>query len=405
MNIHDHLKMAVSALLANKLRSSLTMLGITIGNASVIAMVAIGQGAQKLAAEQFESLGPNVLFVNLTSSRVRRNLSAKAKPLLLDDAEAIANLVPTVTKVAPEIHLSQLIAHRDQTFNNSIVGTNSDYLAVRNFQVAQGRFINDIDLRRTNRVVVLGAEIAKRLFPQIDPVGQQVRIKNISFDVIGVLAPKGALFDSNQDNKAIVPLTTAAHQLRGDISPHGIPVTLIAILAQNQDRIDAAQFQVKNLMRLRHPITSDDDLRIYSQNALLETAEQTNAGLTRMLAAIASISLLVGGIGVMNIMLVSVTERTQEIGLRKALGAKEEDILGQFLIEAVMLATLGGVIGVGVGIGGVIIASTVSSVATSISPVSIIIAINVSGGIGLFFGVFPAKQAAKLDPIVALRSS
>ncbi|ACK67941.1 protein of unknown function DUF214 [Rippkaea orientalis PCC 8801] len=405
MDIHDHLKMALAALMANKLRSSLTMLGITIGNASVIAMVAIGQGTQKLAAEQFESLGPNVLFVSLGSERVRRDLSSKMKPLLLDDAEAIAKLIPSVSDVSPEIHLSDLITYRDQLFKNGIVGASPDYLLVRNYQLAQGRFINKIDLRRTNRVVVLGAEIAQRLFPKQDPIGQQIRIKNLTFEVIGTLAPKGALFDSNQDNKVIVPLTTAENQLRGQTSPHGIPLTLIAMLAQDQETVPSAEFQVKNLMRLRHPLASEDDINIYSQNALLESASKTNAGLTRMLAAIASISLLVGGIGVMNIMLVSVTERTQEIGLRKALGAQESDILGQFLIEAVLLATLGGAIGVSVGIGGTIIASSVSSLVTSISPVSIIAAITVSGGIGLFFGVFPAKQAAKLDPIIALRSS
>ncbi|HAC62480.1 MAG TPA: ABC transporter permease [Cyanothece sp. UBA12306] len=405
MNVRDYLKMSLSSLLSNKIRSSLTMLGITIGNASVIGMVAIGQGAQKMAAEQFESLGPNVIFVSLNYRQVRRNLSPKTKPLLLDDAKAIAKLIPRVTQVSPEIHLRNLIAYRNNIFNNAIIGSTPEYLAVRNYQLDQGRFINNIDLRKGNRVAVLGTEVAQRLFSQQDPVGQQIRIKNLNFEIIGVLAAKGSLFDSNQDNTVIIPLTTAEHQLRGNTSPHGIPLTLIALLAQNQDSVSVAQFQIKNLISLRHPFATKDDINVYSQNVVLETASKTNAGLTRMLAAIASISLLVGGIGVMNIMLVSVAERTQEIGLRKALGAKEKDILAQFLIEAIMLATLGGVSGVGLGIGGTVVASAVSSLTTSISPVSIIVAITVSGGIGLLFGVFPAKQAAQLDPIVALRSS
>ncbi|MEA5536263.1 ABC transporter permease [Crocosphaera sp. XPORK-15E] len=405
MEIVDTCKMAVSALLSNKLRSSLTMLGIIIGNASVIGMVAVGQGAQKLTAEQFQSLGPNVLFLSLTSARVRHNLSAEAKPLLLEDAQAIAKLVPTLTHVAPEIHTSELIVYQDKIFQNSIIGTTPEYLPVRNYELSQGRFLNEIDVKHSNRVVVLGAVIAERLFPNQNPLGKQVRIKNMSFNVIGVLAPKGSLFDSDQDNNVIVPLTAAHTQLRGWRSPYGINLNVIAMLAKDQDTVRAAEFQVKNLIQLRHSLKDSKSLKLFSQNALLETAEKTNAGLTQMLGAIAVISLLVGGIGVMNIMLVSVTERTKEVGLRKALGATEQDILGQFLLEAILLTTLGGVIGIGVGIGGVIIASSVFSLATSISVESIILAVGVSGGIGLFFGVLPAKQAAKLDPIVALRSA
>lgn len=405
MEIVDRFNMALSALLGNKLRSGLTMLGITIGNASVIGMVAVGQGAKQLTAEQFQSLGPNVLFVSLTPTRIRRGLSAEAKPLLLEDAEAIAKLIPTLTEVAPEIHISHLIASSQTILNNSIVGTTPEYLRVRNHHVAQGRFINSVDLRQNNRVVVLGAEIAQQLFPYQNPIGKPIRIKNISFNVIGVLAPKGSLFDSNQDDKAIVPLTTAQYQLRGRTSPYGIPLDVVSMLVAEQDSIKQAEFQVKNLLQLRHTMIEPDDIKIFSQNTLLETATQTNQGLTRMLAAIAIIALLVGGIGVMNIMLVSVTERTQEIGLRKALGATEGDILWQFLLEAILLATIGGVVGIMVGIGGITVANIAFSVATSLSGESIILAVTVSGSIGLFFGVVPAKQAAKLDPIVALRQT
>ena len=404
MDVVEHLKMSLAALMANKLRSSLTMLGIAIGNASVIAMVAVGQGAQELAAEQFESLGPNVIFVSLAARRLRRTLSSGAKPLLLSDAQAIAQQVPTVAEVAPEIHARHVVNNQNRTFNGSIIGTTPEYLIVRNFEVDNGRFINEVDLRRRTRVVVLGSGIAADLFPAQNPLGKQIRIKNISFRVIGITAAKGLLFGEDQDDRIVIPLTTLDDQLRGRSSPFGIAINLIAVLARDRDSIETARFQVENLLRLRHQLTRPEDIRIFAQDTVLETASKTNEGLTQMLAAIASISLLVGGIGVMNIMLVSVSERRQEIGLRKALGARERDILVQFLIEAVILATLGGSLGIITGIGGSLTASAVSPLATSISALSIMVSLGVSGGIGLFFGVFPAQRAAKLDPIVALRS-
>jgi putative ABC transport system permease protein len=403
MELLESVKMSLSALTANKLRSGLTMLGIAIGNASVIAMVAVGQGAQKLAAEQFEALGPNVLFVSLTPRRLRRLLSSEAKPLLFEDAEAIAEQVPAVAEVAPEIQGTQVVSYQSQTLNGSITGTTPEYLTVRNFRVEQGRFLNKVDLQRRMRVAVLGAGMAAQLFKGQNPLGQQIRINNLSFQVVGVTAAKGSLFGENQDERIVIPLTTMAYQVVGRTSPYGIPLSVISLLARDRDRIDSAQFQVENLLRLRHHLTRPEDIRIFAQDALLETASKTNEGLTRMLAAIASISLLVGGIGVMNIMLVSVVERRQEIGLRKALGARERDILGQFLIEAVILAIAGGTLGIGAGVGWSLAANALSSVTTSISPVSIFFALGVSGGIGLFFGVFPAQRAAKLDPIVALQ--
>lgn len=403
MDVNETLKMAWSALVSNKLRSGLTMLGIAIGNASVIAMVAIGQGAQRLAAEQFESLGPNVLFVTMTSARVRRSLSARAKPLLWEDAKAIARSVPSISEIAPEFQADQLLSFQDNNFSNGIIGTTPEFLSVRNYQLAQGRFLTEADLSHNGRVIILGAEIAQRLFGNQNPIGQVVKVKNISFEVVGVLKPKGILFGTNQDNRAIIPLTTMARQIIGRSSPYGVLVNTISIKTPDPLALKSAGFQITNLMRLRHPEAGDDDIRIYPQNSLIEIATETNDGLSRMLAAIASVSLLVGGIGVMNIMLVSVSERTEEIGLRKALGAQEKDILGQFLVEAVLLAALGGVIGVTVGIGGTITASAISPLATQISPVSVVIAIAVSGSIGLVFGVVPAQRAAQLDPIIALR--
>lgn len=403
MELLESVKMSLAALTANKLRSGLTMLGIAIGNASVIAMVAVGQGAQKLAAEQFEALGPNVLFVSLSSRRLRRTLSSEARPLLFEDARAIAEQVPAVAEVCPEIQGTQVVSYQSQTVNGSIVGTTPEYLKVRNFRLAEGRFLNKVDLQRRTRVAVLGAGLAAQLFKEQEPLGQQIRINNLSFQVVGVTAAKGSLFGENQDEKLVIPLTTMAYQVVGRTSPYGIPLSLIALLARDSDRLDSARFQVENLLRLRHHLTRSEDIRIFAQDALLETASKTNEGLTRMLAAIASISLLVGGIGVMNIMLVSVVERRQEIGLRKALGAQERDILGQFLIESVILATAGGTLGIGAGVGWSLAANALASVSTSISASSIVLALGVSGGIGLFFGVFPAQRAAKLDPIVALQ--
>ncbi len=405
MDTRESVKMALSSINTQKLRSLLTMLGIAIGNASVIAMVAVGQGAQELAKKQFESLGADILFVTLSSSRVRRTLSSNAKPLLLEDAKAIATQVRSVAEISPERHSDQLLTYRDQNLNVQVVGTTPEYLSVRNYSMAEGRFFNEIDLKRNHRVVILGAEIATRLFGRQNPVGQSLRIRNSNFTIIGVTQSKGVLFGENQDNNVIVPLTTLSSYLTRWKSPYGTPISLIALTATDPRQLRSVQFQVKNLMRLRHPVTTEDDLNVYAQQLVLDKVKETEAGLTRMLAAIASISLLVGGIGVMNIMLVSVTERTQEIGLRKAIGAREEDILVQFLIEAILLATLGGFLGIGAGVGGIKIASHLTELAAKISPTSIVVAIGVSSGIGLCFGVIPAKRAAQLDPIVALRRS
>ena len=405
MDILENIKMAAATLVANKLRSSLTMLGITIGNASVIAMVGIGQGAQKLAAEQFQSLGPNVLFVRPGSRETRRTILDLPKTLVLADAKAIASQVPTVAQVAPQIDSRQLITYRNQNANSQITGTTPEFLSVRSFDVSRGRFINEIDLKRNNRVAVLGSELAERLFATQNPIGKHLRIKNISFEVIGVMESKGSLLGTNQDETVFVPLTTMANQLVGRTSPYGIDVSFISISARDEGGVRAAKFQIENLLRLRHKITGEDDFTVRTPKEVMEIVATVTSGLTIMLAAIAGISLLVGGIGVMNIMLVSVTERTEEIGLRKAIGAREQDILTQFLIEAVILSVAGGIFGILIGVGGVGLVATFSPLSASISPVAIVLAVGISGGIGLFFGVFPARQAAKLDPIVALRSA
>ncbi len=404
LDLRESFRMAIKTLIANKLRSSLTMLGIVIGNASVIAMVGIGQGAQRLAAEQFESLGPNVLFVAPGTGNRNRTFEVP-KTLVLADAEAIATQVPTVDKVSAQINTNKLITYRNRNKTSVVIGTTQNFLPVRSFDVERGRFIDELDLQRSNQVVVLGPDVVENLFAGADPIGQQIRIQNLSFQVIGVMKAKGSFLGSNQDDAVYIPLTTAANRLVGRTSPYGLQVTFISVSAKNQQAMEAAKFQIENLLRLRHKITGDDDFVVNSQEDILTIANTITGALTLMLAAIAGISLFVGGIGVMNIMLVSVTERTQEIGLRKAIGAREKDILLQFLIEAVILSAAGGVIGTLVGVSGIVLISTLTSFQAAVSPVAIIAAVSVSGGIGLFFGVVPAKRAAKLDPIEALRST
>jgi putative ABC transport system permease protein len=405
MDIVESVKMAATTLVANKLRSSLTMLGIMIGNASVIAMVGIGQGAQRLAAEQFESLGPNVLFVVPGSQKTRNTTFEVPKTLVLEDARAIATQVPSVQDVAPQINSRQLVTYRSKNTTTLILGTTPEYLSARSFDVDRGRFITDLDIKRSNQIVILGSELADKLFDNQDPIGQQLRIKNISFQVVGVMKTKGSALGDNPDEAAYVPITTVANRIVGNTSPFGLEVTAISISAKDEDSIGAAQFQVANLLRLRHKINGEDDFTVRSQKDLLGIVNTITSGLTFMLAAIAAISLFVGGIGVMNIMLVSVTERTQEIGLRKAIGAREQDILIQFIIEAVILSAAGGLLGTLIGVGGISLVSAFTPLKAGISPVAIVIAVSVSGGIGLFFGVVPARRAAKLDPIVALRSA
>ncbi|MEM6520874.1 MAG: ABC transporter permease [Cyanobacteria bacterium P01_C01_bin.70] len=407
MNLRDSLRMAVKTLTANKLRSSLTMLGIVIGNASVIAMVGIGEGAQRLVNEQLQGLGPNVLFI-VPGNRQTRELGSLEIPktLVVSDAEAISAQVPSVVGVAPEYSLRGLITFRNRNANTSIVGTNEQFLQVRTFEMAQGRFLSELDARRRSQVVVLGSTLADRLFDETSPVGQSIRLQGISFEVIGVMAQKGSNLGLDYDDAVIVPITTQASLLVGQRqSPYGIEVTFISVSTQDRESMSTAEFQITNLLRLRHNIRDEDDFFIQSQDTLLNIAETITSALTVLLATIAGISLLVGGIGIMNIMLVSVRERTQEIGLRKAIGASQQDILAQFLIEAIILAIAGGLVGTGLGLGGIVLVGALTPFQAGVSGVAIAITVGVSGGIGLFFGVVPARQAAKLDPIVALRSA
>jgi putative ABC transport system permease protein len=367
MNVLEQLKMASATLLAHKMRSSLTMLGIIIGNASVIGMVGIGDGVQRYVSEQVNSLGPNILFILPGSPEAQSRPVYPPQTLVLADAEAIETQVPSVDEVAPSLTASQLMSYRNKNASASLVGTTPEYLSVRSFDVAKGRFISDLDIKRNEQVVALGSELAEQLFGNENPIGQQVRLKDISLRVIGVMKPKGSSFGSNEDLNAFIPITTVANRVIGRTSPYGIQVTFISVSIEDQDEMKAAQFQIENLLRLRHQITDEDDFTVRNQKDIMDVLGKVTGALTILLAATAAISLLVGGIGIMNIMLVSVTERTSEIGLRKAIGASQGDILLQFMIEAVILSAAGGIVGTAIGVSGIWTLAALTPLEASIS--------------------------------------
>ena len=287
---------------------------------------------------------------------------------------------------------------------SSISGITSDFLPVRSFEVAQGRFITPQDNQAARAVTAIGPDLRTKLFPSGDPIGQQVRIGSQAFEVIGVMAPKGAVFGSNQDENPYIPITTMVNRITGRDPIYGVSLNSISVEARDENSINAASFQINNLLRQRHRILRDDDFVVRSQKDALTIVGTITGGLTLMLGAIGGISLLVGGIGIMNIMLVSVSERTEEIGLRKALGARSGDVLQQFLVESLVLASLGGAIGTLAGLGTVSLVAAITPLPATIGATMVVVTVGLSGSIGLFFGVVPARRAAKLDPIVALRS-
>lgn len=396
--------MAVATLKGHRLRSLLTMLGIVIGNASVITLVGLGKGAQRLADQQLNSLGPNVLFIVPGRNDTRRQGLESPKTLVLEDAEAIAEQVPSVRRVAPQISLLEVVQAGSLTASGTVTGVTPDFLAVRGFEIAQGRFISVSDIKGVRNVVVLGPDLRDKIFPSGDAIGRRLRIRDQSFEVIGIMGAKGAVFGSNQDETAYLPLSTMVSRLSGRDPTYGVSLSFISVEAKDEASMGAAAFQITNLLRQRHLILREDDFVVRSQKDALSIVQTITGGLTLMLGAIGAISLLVGGIGIMNIMLVSVSERTEEIGLRKALGARSSDVLKQFLVEALLLSSVGGCIGGLLGVGAVTLVATLTPLPATIGPAMVVLTVGFSGLIGLFFGVVPAKRAAALDPIVALRS-
>ncbi len=397
------LKIALLALRRNKMRTVLTMLGMIIGVGAVIAMVSIGNGAKSQVEAQIASLGQNVVMVfsgSFSRGGVRSGWGG-AGTLTLDDAEAIQREVPGVTVLSQEVRSRGQVAAGNENWNTQIQGESSDYFTVRQWPVVQGASFSEQDVRSANKVAIVGSTVATQLYPGEDPLGQIIRIKNAPFKIIGVLLSKGLTpWGQDQDDVVIIPYTSAMKRLFG-------VTTLQSILVQTTtaELLSPVQQQIIDLLRQRHHITpgKDDDFNVRNQQEIADAATATSKVMTALLAAIASVSLLVGGIGIMNIMLVSVTERTREIGIRMAVGARGRDVLLQFLTEAVTLSVIGGVIGIGLGIGVSQLLSAKMNWPTLTSPSSIVVAFFFSAAVGIFFGFYPARKASRLDPIDALR--
>jgi putative ABC transport system permease protein len=419
MSIFESVRVALGALGANKLRTVLTMLGMIIGVCAVVSLMSIGQGAQAQVTSQIRGMGTNLLFIRpgSTQSSGVRSAQGAAATLTLDDSEAIAREIPQVVGTAPEQNGGgQLIANGINT-NTRVVGTTPDYAAVRNFKVASGDFISPEDMAGRARVVVLGANVAQTLFPDDDPTGLMVRMSfnnraSTQFRILGVMEAKGGTGLGNQDDQVFVPITTMQARLLASRNARGATnVSVVNVQVNDEKQMDQAVEAIGELLRDRHKVV-EDDFTIQSQQDFLATFSQITQTFTILLGSIAGISLVVGGIGIMNIMLVSVTERTREIGIRKAVGARRKDILSQFLVESVMVSVLGGAVGVvfGWGISKVIAGLPMpgaqggsQALQTVVTPESVLLAFTVSAAVGIFFGIYPASQAARLHPIQALR--
>lgn len=396
-------KMALDGMLASKLRTFLTMLGIIIGIGAVITMVSLGFGMQEQVKSDISSMGSNLLIVmsggrTASGQRLARGTGAR---LTEDDAKAIEKSVEGIQYVAPSVQASYQLVVGNQNWTASVEGTSPNIISIRDYNIAEGRMFTDKDLSARARVCVIGQTVIDNLFPDGNPVGKMVRINKQPFKIVGTLSPKGqSSFGQDQDDLVYIPLTTAMQRMMGTTS-----IRLITIQCTNEQTIDTAQADIITLLRQRHKIKEggDDDFTVQNMAALMATVEETTGNITLLLAIIAAISLLVGGIGIMNIMLVSVTERTREIGIRKALGATYRNILLQFLIEAMVIGVVGGTIGTVFGIASAKIIAHFAGWQAVISILSIVIAVVFSVGIGLFFGIYPAKKAALLDPIDALR--
>jgi putative ABC transport system permease protein len=403
MRFVEILRIALDALLRNKMRSALTMLGIIIGVGAVIAMVAIGQGAQASVDAQISSLGSNVLLI-FPSPTTRSGVTGgfgTGTTLTEDDGQAIKEQCPAVAYLSPLIRLGSQVVYSNMNWFTQIQGGSPDYFAIRDWRIHSGEFFTEQDVRGATKVCLLGQTVVQQLFQYEDPIGKTVRIRNIPFKVVGTLRAKGQnMMGQDQDDIIVIPSTTLQKRLMGQTRTWGFIVSAVS-----KDRIDEAQQQITDLLRARHKLApmEENDFIIRTQTEIAEASAATSRIMTALLASIASVSLIVGGIGIMNIMLVSVTERTREIGIRMSIGARRRDILVQFLTEAIVLSLFGGIVGIGVGMVSTNLISTVAGWPTFISGGSIMLAVFFSMTVGVFFGYYPAKKAANLSPIEALR--
>lgn len=409
MNLRETIRTAAKSLLSNKLRSFLTMLGVIIGVAAVIMMISISAGTEAQIAEQINGLGSNLLFISQSFSRTGANRGPQNQKggLVYSDVAAIRDSVDGVAGVSVEQQESVTLKYGNNTLDSiTIVGTTPDYTTVRNVEIGSGRFFTEDDNTKVAKVVVLGSDVATELFGTTDPVGKNIYANNTQLTVIGVLAPKGISGGTDFDSLIYTPINVVFKKFVNNMFARfmGDQVRMIYVSVDENSSMDAVSDEITSLLMTRHKVTSDTmDFQITTQSDIIQTQESTTSSFRTLLGWVAGVSLIVGGIGIMNIMLVSVTERTREIGLRQSVGATPGDIQIQFLSEALMLSLIGGLIGVFAGVGGAELFGNLSSMRTVIVPYSIVLSFSSSALIGIFFGYIPARTAAQLDPIVALR--
>ena len=403
MNFKESFFTALAALFANKLRALLTMLGIIIGVAAVITMIAIGEGAQKAVIERIQSLGTNLLFISPGAARgggmvvIQFGTSVRLKN---SDAEAILAKAPAVDAIVPELNRSAQVKYENRNWNTRIIGTTPDYEEVRNFKAVFGRYFTNSEERGVATVCVVGQTIVDNLFPTSDPLGKRIRIAGANFEVIGVLESKGQSGFQNPDDQIIVPLSTAQRRLFGVDYLSQVTAKVV-----NDNKMDEAFLEIERILRREHKLREeqDNDFTIRNQADIISTFQETQQTFTFLLAGIAAVSLLVGGIGIMNIMIVSVTERTREIGVRKAIGARKQDIMWQFLIESVVMSVTGGCLGIGLGVLASYLITTYGNLTPIISLNSITVSFVFASFVSIFFGIYPAWKAAISNVIDALR--